>query len=54
MGWPDSHTKFGIVDGNVVELADGPRYKLCGNGIVSTVAEWIARRILELEKLTCP
>jgi len=28
------------------EIADGPRYRLCGNGVVGTVAEWLAKRIV--------
>lgn len=50
MGWPDSHTKYGIIKGQVKVLADGPRYRLCGNGVVSNVAEWIARRIVAVNK----
>ena len=26
-------------------LADGPRYKMCGNGFTSTVIRWIGERI---------
>ena len=36
MGWPDGHT-----DGQ----ADTHRYKQCGNGVASPVAEWLARCI---------
>ena len=42
MGWPDDHTRW-RADGR--EIADGPRYRMCGNGVVGTVAEWIARRL---------
>jgi len=42
MSWPDDHTQY---DDTRKELADGPRYRLIGNGIVSNCAEWIARRI---------
>lgn len=42
MGWPDDHTRY-RADGR--EIADGPRYRLCGNGVVASVAEWLARRI---------
>jgi DNA (cytosine-5)-methyltransferase 1 len=55
MGWPDgwtAHKAVLVKDGNrwiptgkTVAQADGPRYKQCGNGVVSSVAEWIARRI---------
>lgn len=29
---------------------DSHRYRACGNGVVSTVAEWIARRIIDVEE----
>ena len=35
--------------GNRVEMADGPRYRMCGNGVGAPVAEWIATRILAVE-----
>jgi len=43
MSFPDYHTRY-RADGR--EIADGPRYRLCGNGVVSNVAEWIARRLI--------
>jgi DNA (cytosine-5)-methyltransferase 1 len=36
MGWPDDWT---------AGQADSHRYKQCGNGVASPVAEWIARRL---------
>lgn len=46
MGWPDDYTSTGIDDhGNEIKLADTARYKICGNGIVSAVTEWIGRRL---------
>ena len=46
MSWPDGHTATGIDEqGRKYRLADTPRYKLCGNGVGSVVAEWIGRRI---------
>lgn len=42
MGWPDDHTRWDA-DGN--ELPDSFRYRACGNGVVASVAEWIARRL---------
>lgn len=44
MGWPDDWTRW-RADGR--EIADGPRYRMCGNGVVGTVSEWIARRIMD-------
>lgn len=42
MGWPDDHTRF-RADGR--EIKDGPRYRMCGNGVVGTVAAWLAKRL---------
>ena len=42
MGWPDDHTRF-AADGK--EIADTHRYKMCGNGVASPVAQWIAEQI---------
>jgi DNA (cytosine-5)-methyltransferase 1 len=44
MGWPDNHTKYDK-DGN--ELTDSARYKMCGNGIASPVAQWICENIVQ-------
>lgn len=43
MGWPPGFTEFGA---SGARIADGPRYRLCGNGVVAPVAEWIARRLM--------
>jgi len=43
MGWPDDHTRY-KADGT--EQADTHRYKQCGNGVASPVAQWIAKHIL--------
>jgi DNA (cytosine-5)-methyltransferase 1 len=42
MGWPDSWTRYRD-DGT--EISDSARWRLIGNGVVSNVAEWIARRL---------
>ena len=34
MGIPDDWTKYGDYDGEIKEIADTNRYKLCGNGVV--------------------
>lgn len=44
MGWPDDHTRW-KADGT--EQADTHRYKQCGNGVASPVAQWIATHILK-------
>ena len=50
MGWPDNWTAYGIGDGRQEIIhKDGPRYRMCGNGIGAPVAEWIARRIVEAD-----
>jgi len=45
MGWPDDHTRH-KADGT--EQADTHRYKQCGNGVASPVAQWIAKHILNI------
>lgn len=51
MGWPDDHTRYRLApDGTPVEQADSHRYKQCGNGMAAPVVEWIARRIVEVDK----
>jgi site-specific DNA-cytosine methylase len=46
MGWPDDHTRH-KADGT--EQADTHRYKQCGNGVASPVAEWVAKQIRRVE-----
>jgi DNA (cytosine-5)-methyltransferase 1 len=44
--WPDGWAAVGINEqGREYTLRDTPRYKCCGNGVASIVAEWIGRRI---------
>ena len=45
MGWPDNHTLI-KADGTI--QADTHRYKQCGNGVASPVAQWIAKHILAI------
>jgi len=45
MGWSDDHTRWGA-DGT--EQADTHRYKQCGNGVASPVAQWVAEQISNL------
>jgi hypothetical protein len=47
MGWPDDHTRF-KADGT--EQADTHRYKQCGNGVASPVAEWIGKQLMKLDE----
>jgi len=48
MGWPDDHTRF-KADGT--EQADTHRYKQCGNGVASPVAEWIGKQLMKLDQV---
>lgn len=52
MGWPDSWTD--VPDEKGKPASDAARYKACGNGVVSHVPEWIARRLLALESAAEP
>jgi DNA (cytosine-5)-methyltransferase 1 len=45
MGWPDDHTRY-KADGTI--QADTHRYKQCGNGVASPVAQWIAKHLLNI------
>ena len=45
MGWPDDHTLLGS-DGK--EITDGHRYKMCGNGVVSSVAKWVGEQVMRV------
>ena len=45
-GFPDFWTKFGAVDGKVVEISDTQRYRMCGNAVTVNVIEAIVERII--------
>jgi site-specific DNA-cytosine methylase len=46
MGWPEGWTAHGVDDdGVLVEISNTQRYRICGNGIVATVTEWIGGRL---------
>jgi site-specific DNA-cytosine methylase len=45
-GFPDDHTAWGVdEDGERVDMADSPRYRMMGNAVTVNVAHWIGRRI---------
>jgi DNA (cytosine-5)-methyltransferase 1 len=44
MSWPDDFTN--VPDEKGKPASDSVRYKAIGNGVVSNVAEWIARRLI--------
>ena len=43
MGWPDDHTL--VTNPRNKPMADGPRYRMCGNGVAAPVMGWIAEQI---------
>lgn len=45
-GFPDDWTRH---DSEGREIADSPRYRMLGNAVTVSVAEWIARRIMNAE-----
>jgi DNA (cytosine-5)-methyltransferase 1 len=45
MGWPDNHTLY-RADGKT--NSDSTRYKMCGNGVATPVAYWVAEQLLAL------
>ena len=45
MGWPDNHT-LPRADGK--DNPDTTRYKMCGNGVASPVAQWIGQHLMEI------
>lgn len=45
MGWPDNHT-LPRADGK--QNADTTRYKMCGNGVASPVAQWIGQHLMAI------
>ena len=47
MGWPDDHTRYRS-DGT--EQKSTNRFKQCGNGVVSPVAEWVGKQLMELNQ----
>ena len=45
MGWADNHTLH-RADGK--QNADTTRYKMCGNGVASPVAQWIGQHLMAI------
>jgi DNA (cytosine-5)-methyltransferase 1 len=49
MGWPDGWTEHGVTDdGTTVDIAITQRYRICGNGIVSNVTQWLGERLNDI------
>ena len=47
MGLPDEWTRYGIMDGEVIEISNTQRYRMAGNGIIPAVVGEILRRLLD-------
>lgn len=45
-GFPDDFTKYGVMNGEVVEMSDSRRYKALGNAVTTNVIEAVMRRIV--------
>ena len=45
-GFPDDWTKYGIIDGQKVEISETQRYKMCGNAVTVNVIKYITKHIL--------
>lgn len=45
-GFPDGWTKYGVMNGKVVEMSDSRRYKAMGNAVTTNVIEAVMRRIV--------
>jgi DNA (cytosine-5)-methyltransferase 1 len=55
MGYPDNWTQYGVKPNDTqYTVADGPRYQMCGNGWATPVANWVAERLMMVEKLLPP
>lgn len=48
MGWDDNHTLH-RADGKL--SSDSARYKMCGNGVASPVAQWIGEQIIKVHTI---
>jgi DNA (cytosine-5)-methyltransferase 1 len=48
MGWPDDHTRWTADDR---EISNSHRYRMIGNGVVATVAEWLGHRLMAVDAL---
>jgi len=46
-GFPDNWTKYGIFDGEVKEISDTQRYKVCGNAVTTNVVSEVFKRLEE-------
>ena len=47
-GVPDNHTSIGNYDGQVKEVSDAQRYKMCGNAVTVDVVEAVGRNLIKI------
>ena len=45
-GFPSGWTKYGVMNGEVVEMSDSRRYKAIGNAVTTNVIEAVMRRVV--------
>jgi hypothetical protein len=50
MSWTPGHTQWGINEkGEMIEISDTNRYRMCGNGVVSKVVEELVKGMFPIE-----
>ena len=47
-GFPDNHTSIGNYDGQIKEVSDAQRYKMCGNAVTVDVVEAVGRNLIKI------
>ena len=47
-GFPDNHTSIGNYDGQIKEVSDAQRYKMCGNAVTVNVVEAVGRNLINI------
>ncbi|WP_267297631.1 DNA cytosine methyltransferase [Parachryseolinea silvisoli] len=45
-GFPDDWTRYGLIEGQVIEISDSQRYKMLGNAVSVPVVQAIAQRLV--------
>ena len=48
MAWPDDWTRW---EADGTEISDTQRYRMCGNGVVATVSEWLGTRLMAVDQI---
>ena len=49
--YQNNDVKYGMQDSDLLPTGlDSSRYKVCGNGVVANVAEWIGHRLVEVDR----